>query len=173
MHVPSTMEQAIALDVMGLVFAVNPSILTGGSATTNIEGSDRDRTVTVGNSVGSIQFDVSLRLITAPGTVEFIVFRAERFSVTPAVGTDPIPSSADVTSQGSQQAWRMAMPGRILHFSQISVTPETVRAVKIRVNPAKFRMAKVRPGDFIGIAIFNRSSGTLTFSVQMRYKEFT
>ncbi len=71
-----------------------------------------------------------------------------------------------------QQAMRMALPGRIMHFSKISVTAETTRVVKIRVNPAKYRMSKIRPGDYIGILCHNMSGQSTTVSFEMRYKEF-
>ncbi len=166
------MEAVIAVDTAILFFAVNPSILSGGSATTNIEGSDRDRTVEVGHSVkGSIIFNFSTRGAVGNGTYDFIVFRVERSFITPVIGTDPIPSDAEMLAQGSQQAYRMNMPGRVLHFSTRSYAAEQPIQHTIKVTPGKFRMAKVRPGDFIGLSIFNRGSGASTCSVQMRYKE--
>ncbi len=171
-HVPSTMEQTTAIDTGSIVYAQVPSLLAGGSASANIEASDRDRTVNVGNSiVGSITFNFSTRFAPNAGTIDFCVFRVERSFITPVIGTDPIPSSAEMLTQGVQQAMRMNLPGRIIHFSTRSYAVEQPITHTIRVNPAKFRMAKVRPGDHIGIMIFNRGSGALIWSMQMRYKE--
>ena len=172
MHVPSTMEQASATDILALVFAQTPSLDAGGSATANIEASDRDRTVNVGNSMGSVVFDISIRNVVATGTMEFVVFRCERAFAVPVVGTDPVPSSSDCNLQGCQQAFRMALPGRVLHFSQMALTTETTRIKQIRVNPGKFRMSKIRPGDYLALGIFNKTGGSVTWSVQMRYKEY-
>ncbi len=172
MHVPSTMEQTLGIDSGSVVFAQVPSLLAGGSASDNIEASDRDRTVNVGNSIiGNINFSFSSRISTGPGSIDFIVFRVERSFITPVIGTDPIPSNAEVLTQGSQQAFRMNMPGRVLHFSTRSYAAETPISHTIRVNPSKYRMAKVRPGDHIGIYMFNRAANSIIFSMQMRYKE--
>ncbi len=166
------MEQTLTLDTLSLIFAQTPSLDAGASATANIEASDRDRTVNVGNSiVGSITFDIDIRSVTGQGSLEFAVIRCERCFTVPVVGTDPIPSSLDVAGEGIQQAFRTRMPGRVLHFSQLAYTAETTRIKKIRISPAKFRMAKVRPGDYIALAIFNRSGVSIIYSVQMRYKE--
>ncbi len=171
-HVPSTMEQTTGLDVGSIVYAQVPSLMAGGSASSNIEASDRDRTVNVGNSIiGAINFDFSTRSSPAAGSLDFCVFRVERSFITPVIGTDPIPSNSEMLTQGVQQAMRMNMPGRVLHFSTRSYAIEQPINHKIRIIPAKFRMAKVRPGDFIGIMIFNRGSGSVIWSMQMRYKE--
>ncbi len=172
MHVPSTMEQSLAPDILSLIFAQTPSLDAGASASSNIEASDRDRTVNVGNSIGKVTFDIDIRNAAASGSMEFAVIRCERCFGVPIVGTDPIPSSLDVTGEGIQQAFRTRMPGRVLHFSQMAVTIETTRTKKIIVNPAKFRMSKVRPGDYLALAVFNRNGASITYSVQMRYKEF-
>ncbi len=171
-HVPSTMEQSTAADVGSIVYAQTPSLFAGGSASSNIEASDRDRTVNVGNSIiGAITFNFSSRSTAVAGTIDFCVFRVERSFITPVIGTDPIPSSAEMLTQGVQQAMRMNLPGRVIHFSTRSYAVEQPINHLIRVTPAKFRMAKVRPGDHIGIMIFNRGSGTIIWSMQMRYKE--
>ncbi len=172
MHVPATMEDTITADSALIIYAQVPSLMAGGSASANIEASDRDRTVNVGNSIiGNIIFNFSTRNVAGSGTFDFIIFRVERSFITPVLGTDPIPSVAEILSQGSQQAFRMNMPGRVLHFSTRSFTTEVPIAHTMKVNPAKYRMAKVRPGDFIGCCIFNRSAITATVSMQMRYKE--
>ncbi len=172
MHVPSSMEQAIAADVALLVFAVVSSLDAGGSASSNIEASDRDRTVNVGNSVGPITFNLSVRSASAISVLSMCVFKCERAFAVPVIGTDPIPSSADIVGAGMQQAMRMALPGRVMHFSKIAITAETVRAVTIKVNPAKYRMSKIRPGDYIGIMCHNMSGQATTVSFEMRYKEY-
>ncbi len=171
-HVPSTMESVITLDTATIFYAQVPSLLAGGSASSNIEASDRDRTVNVGNSIiGKITFNFSTRGAIGNGTYDFIVFRVERSFVTPVIGTDPVPSNSEMLTQGSQQAFRMNMPGRVLSFTTRSYAAEQPINHTIRVNPAKYKMAKVRPGDHIGLCVFNRGSADATVSVQMRYKE--
>ncbi len=170
MHVPSTMSGGILSNDQSLIFAVVPSIVAGASATTDVEAHDRDRVCNIGSYVGSIIFDIGFFGVTAEGMIEYLVFKLERKLVTPTVGVDTVPSDADVISVGLQQAWRIDNPGRVMKFGIMPVSPELPSTRSIKVNPGKFKMAKIRPGDFIGIVLFNRTGATITSNVQMRYK---
>ncbi len=171
MHVPASMDNVITTNDGLLVVAQSPSLFAGGSASNNIEASDRDRTVNVGNHMGQLIINITVRNSTATGILEFVVFRVERAFSTPVIGTDPIPSDTDSSTQGVQQAYRMALPGRVIHFSTLAYTAETTRVKLIKVRPAKYGMSKVRPGDHICIVTHNRGSGSVTVDYQMRYKE--
>ncbi len=171
MHVPSTMGSTNSSNIGLIVIAVTPSIVAAASATTNLSGfEDRDRTVTVGKSVKNILFDITVRAPAATGDLQCIVWKLERQLAVPTLGVANVPTSAQMSSEGTQQAWRLRNPGRVLNYTHIVFSPETTRNRRISVNFAKFRMAKVRPGDFYGICIFNRSSGSVTFDIEMRYK---
>ncbi len=109
---------------------------------------------------------------TAVGTIEYVVFKVPRSAVTPVVGTFPIPSAVDVDGQGIQQAFRLNMSGWIYKFGTFPISAETPKTINITMNWKKFKVATVRDGDFYGLAIFNRSNGTVGFSVQMFYKSY-
>ncbi len=168
------MDQQFATNILSLIFAVASSSLAGAAASAARIDSDRDREVSTGHTVGSIEFQLQLEsAATAFGTIEWCVFKVERSFIVPVVGTDPIPSSADVDSQGIQQAFRLNMPGWIMKHGAFAITPEIASVRTIRVSPGKFRKGMIKDGDHIAIALFNRCSGAVNFSVQMRYKEFT
>ncbi len=174
MHVPSTMDQQFLTNILSLVYAVVATVNAGVSATNTRIDSDRDREVSTGRHVGGINFHLQMEPdVGAKGTIEYVIFKVERSFVTPVVGTDPIPSSAEVDSQGIQQAFRLNMPGWVMKFGTFGVTAELPISRNIFVSPAKFRKSKINDGDHIGIALFNRTVGTVNFSVQMRYKEYT
>ncbi len=170
-HVPSSMSNSPGANTGIIIIAVTPSIFAGASATTDLSGfEDRDRTVTVGKSVKSIKFDVTVRNPLASGDIQCIVFKIERALTVPVLGVGSIPSSGQMNSEGAQQAWRLRNPGRVLYYGHIPFTPETTRNKVFRVPVAKYRMAKVRPGDTIGLCIFNKSSSSANVDVEMLYK---
>ncbi len=159
-------------NVQASIVIESPSIFAAGSASSNIEAQDKDRTVNVGHHIGSLNLDVTIRDTFSSGVVEFCVFKVERASTTPVIGTHPVPSNAQVLSQGLQQACRLANPGKVFHYSQRVFTTEIAVSHKIRVSPAKFKLSKVKAGDHWMLQIFNRSGGTISYDVQMRYKEY-
>ncbi len=172
-HVPSSMLDSIATNSQLIVLAVVPSIVAGAAATTNIANQDRDRTVKVGAHVGRITFDIGISEPAGPGVLNYIVFKLERKLAVPTIGVDTVPSNASVLSVGPQQGWRISNPGRIFNFGQIAYTTGTTRTRKIVFSPFKFKKSKIRAGDYIGIAYFNRSDTSVEISTEMRYKEYS
>ncbi len=155
------------------VFVIeSPSIFAAGSASSNIEAQDKDRTVNVGHHMGGITIDFAIRNLTNDGVYEFCIYKVERAATTPVLGTHPVPSTADIVSQGMQQACRMANPGKVFHFSKRAYTIETDIVHKIRVSPAKFRLSKVKAGDHWILQVFNRGPAIVTDDFECRYKEY-
>ena len=97
-------------------------------------------------------------------------WKAERQAATPTIGLAPIPSTATVTTGGLQQAYRMAMPGRVMKFGALPYTSSQRLSREISVNWAKFRKSKTRPGDYYGLTLYNDSDNGVTFSMECRYK---
>ncbi len=171
-HVPATIAGTAAVNVNTLLIIESPSIFAAGSASSNIEAQDKDRTVNVGHHMGKFEIDLAFHNIINDGILEFCVFKVERSDATPAVGTHPVPSDADVLGAGLQQACRLANPGKVFHFSQRSYNLETPLTHKIRVSPAKYRLSKVKAGDHWVLMIFNRGAQAVTYNFQCRYKEY-
>jgi len=171
-HVPSTMGSTPASDIAFVTVIASPSIFAGGSASSNIEAQDKDRTVNVGHHIGRITIDASVRGTTNNGVVEFCVFKVERQDSTPVLGTFPIPSSAEINGAGMQQECRLKNPGKVFHFSQRAFATQQTIAHRIVVSPAKYKLSKFKAGDHWILLIFNRSEIQITVDVQMRYKEY-
>ncbi len=171
-HVPSSINGTIASVTALVTVIVSPSIFAAGSASSNIEAQDKDRTVNVGHHVGRLNLDISIRNTTNQGLAEFALIKVERADATPALGTHPIPTSAEINTQGMQQAVRMANPGKTFHFSQRTWTPEHNITHKIIVSPAKYKLSKMKAGDHWILLSFNRSNALFTFDFQARYKEY-
>lgn len=150
----------------------SPSIFAAGSASSNIEAQDKDRTVNVGHHIGTFYIDTSVRSTTADGVVEFCVFKVERAAATPAIGTHPVPSATDIASQGLQQACRLANPGKVFHYSKLTYSAEHPATHKIKVSPAKFKLSKVKAGDHWLLLVHNRAAVAVTFDFEARYKEY-
>jgi len=172
-HVPSTMEQTLATNIATVVFAVVSTVRAGTSATTNRLETDRDREVASGEKVGRITFSLEINpAASATGTVEYCVFKIQRSDVVPVIGTFPLPSSLECSTQGTQQICRLNMPGWIMKYGSFGVAGEQPRTRVVTVNPGKFKMGTVRDGDHLGIVIFNRTAASVIFSVQMRYSSW-
>ncbi len=171
-HVPSTIAGTISTNLTAVLIIVSPSIFAGGSASSNIEAQDKDRTANVGHHLGTLNIDVAIRNTTADGVIEFALVKVERNATTPSISNFPLPSSAEIASQGMQQAVRLNLPGKVFHFSARAFTAEIAFVHKIRVSPAKFKLSKVKAGDHWVLLIFNRSAITVTYDFQARYKEY-
>ncbi len=172
-HVPSTMDQSQAINVLSLIFSTVSTVVAGVSATTGRLDTDRDREVSNGEEVGRTTYTIQYEPAAgAFGTVEYCLFKAERQATTPVIGTHPIPSSADVLAQGIQQAFRLNMSTWVCRFGSFPVSAETPVVRNITINWKKFKKATVKDGDFYGLALFNRTQGTCAFSIQMRYKSY-
>ncbi len=158
---------------LALVIVIeSPSIFAAGSASSNIEAQDKDRTVNVGHHIGRLNIDLGLRGAGSTGILEACIFKVERADSTPSLGSHPVPSQAEINTQGMQQACRMANPGKVFHYSKTAYTIQITRTKKISVSPAKFRLSKVKAGDHWILLLFNRSAGSVTVDTEMRYNEY-
>ncbi len=172
-HVPSTIGGNLAANVAQVFVIVSPSIFAAGSASSNIEAQDKDRTVNVGHHIGTLNLDLTARQPGQSGVVEFCVIKVERADSTPSIGSHPVPSTAEIVSQGMQQACRMANPGKVFHYSKRAYTAEIAVVHKIRVSPAKFKLSKCKAGDHWLLIAMNRDvAGGITFDFEARYKEY-
>ncbi len=171
-HLPTTMGTVLTTNNAFVFVLSSPSIFAGGSASSNIEAQDKDRTVNVGHHVGRFQVDIGLRSAVATGLIEVTLIKVERASTTPVLGIHPIPSVTQINTQGSQQAVRLANPGKVFHYSNTPYTVQTTRAKHVSVSPAKYRLSKLKAGDHWLMIIFNRSGNSVTVDVQARYNEY-
>ncbi len=171
-HVPSTIGGTVAAGGATLVVIVSPSIFAGGSASSNIEAQDKDRTVNVGHKVGTFFLDLAIRVTTADGAIEFCVAKDERSEATPVLSTFPMPSPAEISTQGMQQVMRLNNPGKVFHFSTRAYSADNTFTHRIRITPAKFKLAKIKAGDHWVLLMFNRGSAIVTFDYHGRFKEF-
>ncbi len=172
MHIPSSMSATINTGIENLIVIQSPSIFAGGSASSNIEAQDKDRTVNVGHHMGVVDIDFTTRITTADGSLEYCVMHYERLDATPAIGTHPTPSGTEIATQGLQQACRMQNPGRVVHFSVRAYSADNTMNHHIRFKPAKFGVSKVKAGDHWALIVHNRGSATVTTDFQCRYKEY-
>ncbi len=166
------MAATITTDNATLFIIESPSIFAAGSASSNIEAQDKDRTVNVGHHIGRININISIRNPGAAGIIEATVFKVERAAATPVLGTHPVPSVAQINTQGSQQAMRLANPGKVFHFSTTPYTTGTTRTKVITVSPAKYKLSKIKAGDHWCLCLFNKCPNSIIIDLQMRYKEY-
>ncbi len=153
-----------------VIYPAVATTLAGGALTGDTRESDRFQDVSPGEIVGHMTVNIGLLpAANSKGYFEYIVFKAQRQFTTPVVGTDPIPSDAEIIAGGMQGEYRKNMPGWVIQFGQWPVTENTVALRTIKINWAKFKMAGVRSGDFFGIALFNRTSATVVTDWQARY----
>ncbi len=171
-HVPSTMAGTIAGTAETLFVIQSPSIFAGGSASSNIEAQDKDRTANVGHHMGQCEIDFTTRTTVADGAMEYCILHVERNDTTPAIGTHPIPSAADIGTQGLQQACRLSSPGRVVHFSVRAYSIENTMTHHIKFRPSKFKASKVKAGDHWVLIVHNRGANIVTVDFQCRWKEY-
>ncbi len=174
-HSPSLMGNA-PLNNIGLLHVLARSgTLAGGSMTASRVG-DENRTVDVDNGRSIGKMTVSVNFTTSGASIgyyEYAFIKYHRQTSVPAIGTDPVPTSADIVSDGLQRAVRNFTPGWVVHFGTVSSNTAFNRGIKLVINWAKFKMEKVRDGDFYCLVMFNRSDGTATYDIQTRYKTYT
>ncbi len=171
-HVPSTMAATLGANTSVLFIIESPSLFAGGTASSNIEAQDKDRTVNLGHHIGNITLDLTVRTTTGDGVAEFCIYKVERAATTPVIGTHPVPSTAEVLAAGLQQEARLQNPGKVFHFSSRAYTAEHNLVHKIKVSPAKFKLSKVKAGDHWVLQMFNRGSTATNFDFQARYYEY-
>ena len=152
-----------------ITFVAVSTVPAGTSMATSRLDTDRATEVSSGALVGRTTISIGMVPGATSGYLEYVVFKVQRSHVTPVKGTDPMPSDASVISAGLQQMYRQNMPGWVIQYGQIPISAETPRVKDIKIDWNKFRMAKVRDGDFYGITYFNRTASTITFDWQARY----
>ncbi len=166
------MATNLATGVSLVVVIASPSIFAAGSASSNIEAQDKDRTVNVGHHVGTFNIDLAIRNTSGDGVLEYCVLKVERADATPVLGTHPIPSQSEINTQGMQQAARLANPGKVFYFGKRAYTIEQSSVIKFRMSPAKYKLSKMKAGDHWILLLNNRGPQTMTFDYECRYKEY-
>lgn len=172
-HSPSTMEQSFLSNVGAEIYAVTPNVNAGGSLAIDRLDTDRLTDCANGSKIGKVTFTLTLE--PAPGiigTIEFMVFRVERQFVVPILGTNPLPTNAEIAGSGLQQTMRQNLPGWCMKFGGFPVTAEVAQIRNIVVSPSRMGMPAMRDGDYLGIVIFNRTNGSIGYSMQMRYRSY-
>ncbi len=172
MHLPSSVNQSLTTNA-GLVFFASTSAnyaTTGTPLTSDsFEQADRSQQVPIGSDINSIVYNISFRDGSAQAVMELAFFKIERAHVTPSLDNVLLPTEGTIGSQGLQAAFRQYQPGRLLKYLKVAIAPEQPRTLSVRVPYKKFKMAKVRTGDFYGVVIYNRSSATTGVDVEARY----
>ncbi len=171
-HTASEMSGTILTKILSLRYLCIPNANAGVAMDTPREGGDRNKEVNNGSVVGNITLNVSIRGISAEGTLEIGLVKIPRSHIVPVIGTDPIPASSEVDGSGLQTMMRENMPGWVYHYSLMSFAPEQPRNKWIKLNLSKFRASKWRDGDYLALFLFNRSSATITVDHTARYYEY-
>ncbi len=171
-HVPSTIAGSLASVTSVVLVIASPSIDAADSASQNIEAQDKDRTINVGHHMGMVTITFSVRTTAADGIVEWSIYKVERHSAVPVLGTHPVPSSASINSVGIQQATRLSNPGKVFHVSKRAYTIEQNLVHTMKVRPAKFNVSKWKAGDYLILQVFNRGAQSITYDFEARYKEY-
>ncbi len=172
-HSPSTMEQTMTTQEASVIVAVTPNLNAGGSMGSERLSTDRLNDVANGSKVGKITYTLQMEpALTAFGTMEYCCFRMERQFSALVLGTDPLPTNAEIAASGLQQMMRSNLPGWVMKFGAFPLSAETPTVRTISVSPSKMGMGPIKDGDYSGIVIFNRTTSFVNFSVQMRFKSW-
>ncbi len=171
-HTPTEVDGTINTKQLSLRFLVIPNVNAGASLLTERSGGDRSQEVQTGSRVGKVTLNVSIRGISAEGTLEVALIKLQRQSATPVLGTSPIPTSADTNTTGLQAIMRGNTPGWVYHYSVISFAPDQPQNKWMKLNLAKFKASAWRDGDYLGLFLFNRSGQTITVDHTARYYEY-
>ncbi len=164
------MGNTIATNDQLITFVAVSTVPAGTSMATSRLDTDRATEVSSGALVGKTTVTIGCVPGAGSGYIEYVVFKAQRQFTTPVKGTNPIPTDTEVIGAGLQQEYRKNMPGWVIKFGTMPIVSQTPRTLDIKIDWAKFKMDKVRDGDFYGITYFNRTSSTITFDWQARYK---
>ncbi len=167
------MDQSFLTNKGAIVIAATPNLNAGGSMGSERLSTDRLNDVANGSIVGRITYTLQLEPSAAgAGTIEWCCFRTERSFAAPVLGTDPFPTDAEIAASGLQQMMRSNLPGWVLKFGAFAISAEIPRVVTITVAPNRLGAGKMKDGDYHGIIFFNRTNGTIAWSVQMRFKSY-
>ncbi len=169
-HSPASIGNVVPTNDQLVTFIAVAGSVAGSGMGANRQDVDRLTEVSSASYVGKTTINVGFFPgIATKGYIEFLVFKAQRQFTTPVVGTNPIPSDAEVIAVGLQQEYRKNMPGWVIQYGQIPLTTDTVHVRTIKIDWAKFKMDKVRDGDFFGITYFNRTDQSINIDWQARY----
>ncbi len=172
MHVPSSMGNDV-MAAESLVFhaAIASNFAVIGSPLTNdtFEDANRTQNCVVGSDISSIIFNIDIRNNTGDGPIEYAILKIERAHVVPDTDGILLPGNADIITEGLQASTRRYQPGRVIKFGSFSVAAEQPRSLSIKGNYSKFKMSRIRTGDFFTLVLFNRTSATTTIDIQARY----
>ena len=177
MHVPHSIGNNQTTNTALSFFAAHASgqySETGAALTEDrFEQADRLQQVVIGNHIDTIIYNVDISDVTGSGIIEYAIFKIERAHVVPAFDGVLLPPQNTITTAGLQAAMRQYQPGRILKFGTVAVAAEQPRTFSVKGNYKKFKMSKLRTGDYYGIAIYNRTSAAATITIQARYQSYT
>ncbi len=172
MHLPSDMGTNL-LAANSLVFvaavAANYQFIGQGLGADTFENADRLSNVVVGSDILSIIFNIDVRNNTGDGSIEYAILKVERAHVVPNTDGVLLPTDADIITLGLQASVRQYQPGRVIKFGTFSVAKEQPRSLSIKGNFVKFKMGRMRTGDFYLLVLFNRTSQDCTVDIQSRY----
>ncbi len=172
MHLGGEMNQVLSGNTATTVFAAQSSTynVTGTSLTEDtFENSDRKDRVALGSDIPSIIFNITARDSSTPTALEYAIFKIERAHEVPLNDNTLLPDTVTCQTLGLQAAIRQYQPGRVLKFGIVAIATEQPRTFSVKGNYGKFKMAKMRTGDWYGIMFFNRGLGDITLDVHTRF----
>ncbi len=172
-HVPSSISNGLSTNTSLIFYAAIPAnyAVTGTALSSDtFENADRQQNCPIGSTIDNIVFNIAFRGLTDNGVMEYAFFKIERSNVVPTGDNVMLPNDTVILSQGLQSAIRQYQPGRVLHYGQVAVATEQPRCISKSVPYGKFKLSKLRTGDYYGVQIFNRSAATVFVDVQARYK---
>ncbi len=172
-HSPSTMDQNFGQNLASVIVAVTPNLNAGGSMGSERLSTDRLTDCANGSKIGTITYTLQFEPVGTPsGTIEWCCFRMERQFVAPVIGTTPLPTSVEIDGAGLQQMMRSNLPGWVMKFGAFPISAEMPSVRTISVSPSRMGMPAIKDGDYCGIVLFNRATGSINYSVQMRYRSY-
>ncbi len=172
MHVPSSMSNVVATNSAAIFYpCVTANFPVTGTALTadTFESADRAQTTQIGADVNAIVFQTTFRSVSANMVVEMAYFKVERAHVVPTNDDVLLPSDATIAVEGLQAAFRKFQPGRLLRYEKIPVSADNSRSISRLISYKKFRMAKVRTGDYYGLMVYVRGSASVVVDFEARY----
>lgn len=155
-----------------VVLANAGAYANAGTAPTTARSSlsNREQEYEIGSHVGTTIINLAVRA-NSTGMYEYCVFKSERALAVPTNGNG-LPSAANILSNGLQYEMRALHPGRVVHYGQVSVTADMGAVRTLKIPWAKYKMSKIRAGDYYGIIVFHRGAGvTDDVDIQSRTKE--
>ncbi len=174
MHIPSSINNSV-LNNATVVFypAVPANYAVIGSPVTGdtFEQADRSQAVVIGSHIDTIIYNVSFRNIESDGVIEWAIFKIERAHEVPD-GNPLLPTDTEIQTEGLQTALRRYQPGRVIKFGTVAVAPEQPRVISLKANYRKFKMSKIRTGDYYGMICFVRGITSTNIDFHGRYQSY-